>query len=103
LRSWESSGQSGPEYARKHGLGKNILYAWRSKRNRANELASTRSEGLSMLPVSVVDTPEQKAVQVNRLSCLSMRCNGVEVYVSGPPIEELAVVAGQIHKEVFDV
>jgi len=32
-----------------------------------------------------------------------MRCNGVEVYVSGPPIEELAVVAGQIHKEVFDV
>ena len=103
LRAWESSGQSGTAYAREHGLGENLLYSWRSKRNKAKGSNASRSNSLSLLPVSIVESPKPEATTAAKLSCLSMRFNGVEVYVSGLANEDIAVVASQIHKEVFNV
>ena len=103
LHAWKSSCKSGTAYAREHGLSAKSLYSWRSAGKKPKSTHVSAQKSLKLLPVSLTEAPRPQVAVHDKATSLSMRYNGVEVYVSGLAREDISVVASEIHKEVFNV
>jgi hypothetical protein len=96
LLAWKRSGRSAREYAAEHGLRAANLYAWSKKHGTAGP---ARVEDCSFVPVRIAS-----GGFIGRGLRVTLKGRNFECMIEGTDAPEaIAVLAGALKREVFDV